>query len=130
MKLVEGKGAVLGRLAVFAAKEALRGEEVVILNCDQVIITGNKKSIEEEFKILRGRTGSAQKGPKHPATSEKIVKRAIRGMVPNYREGRGRIAFKKIRCFVGVPKEYEGKKPIAFEKVKKRKFVQVKEFTK
>jgi len=130
MKIVDGKGAVLGRIGVFAAKESLRGEEVIILNCDQIIITGNKKSIEEEFKIKRGRTGSTQQGPRHHATSEKIVKRAIRGMLPDYREGRGKMALKRIKCFVGVPKEYEGKKLIVLEKTKKIKFSEVREFTK
>ena len=49
MKIIDGKGAVLGRLGSYVAKEALKGEEIVILNCDQVIITGNKKNIEAEF---------------------------------------------------------------------------------
>lgn len=130
MKLIDGRGAVLGRLGVFAAKEALRGEEITILNCDQIIITGNKKSIEEDFKIKRGRTGSTMQGPRHHATSEKIVKRAIRGMLPNYREGRGKMALQRIKCFVGVPKEYEGKKLISLPKSKKIKFAEVREFTK
>ena len=46
-KIIDGKNAVLGRLASFAAKEALRGEEIVILNCEQIIITGNKRNNEE-----------------------------------------------------------------------------------
>ncbi len=45
MKIIDGKDAVLGRLASYAAKEALKGEEVIIVNCKEVIITGNKKDI-------------------------------------------------------------------------------------
>ena len=44
IKIIDGKNTVLGRLASFAAKEALKGEEIVVLNCEQVIITGNKKN--------------------------------------------------------------------------------------
>ena len=82
MKIIDGKGAVLGRLGSYVAKEALKGEEIAILNCEQVIITGSKKNIEKSFHEKRSRVGSSQKGPKHSKSSEKIVKRAIRGMLP------------------------------------------------
>jgi large subunit ribosomal protein L13 len=130
MKLIDGKGIVLGRLASFVAKESLKGEEINILNCDFVIITGNKKTTEKEFEVKRSRFGHSQKGPKHPATSEKIVKRAIRGMLPNYREGRGSIAFKKIKCYSKIPKEFEGKKVYELKINKKIKSSEVKEFIK
>jgi len=130
MKFIDGKDAVLGRLASFVAKEALKGEEFKIMNCDKVLITGNKKTIEKEFKEKRNRFGHSQKGPKHPATSEKIVKRVIRGMLPNFREGRGRIAYKKIRCYNGIPKEFEEMKLIQLNTGKKMKTSKVKEFTK
>ena len=45
MKIIDGKNAVLGRLASFVAKEALKGEEIVIVNCDEIMITGNKKLV-------------------------------------------------------------------------------------
>ena len=130
MKIIDGQNAVLGRLASYAAKESLKGEEIVVLNCEQIIITGNKKNIEKEFEEKRSRVGSSQKGPKHPKTSEKIVKRVIRGMLPDHRKGRGRVAFKKIKCYVGVPKEFQDAKKIVVGKDKKYKFNQVKEFSK
>ncbi|VVB83514.1 50S ribosomal protein L13 [uncultured archaeon] len=134
MKILEGKDAVLGRIASYAAKEALKGEEIAIVNCEQIIITGNKKNIEEELEAKRKRVGSTQKGPKVSRISEKRVKRVIRGMLPNYRTGRGRVALKKIKCYVGVPKELEaGKKIIVAEKSKfqsKSKMVRVKEISK
>ena len=52
-KIIVGKNAVLGRLSSYAAKEALKGEDIVILNCEQVIITGNKKSIKKNFETKR-----------------------------------------------------------------------------
>ena len=95
MKVIDGKNAVLGRLASYAAKEALRGEEIVVLNCKEIIITGSKKNIQKNFKAKRGRFGHSQKGPKHSRNSEKIVKRTIRGMLPDHRKGRGKEVFKK-----------------------------------
>jgi len=130
MKIIDGKGAILGRLASYVAKEALKGEEIVVLNCEQVIITGNKRSSEKNFEAKRNRVGSSQKGPKHSKTSEKIVKRTIRGMLPDHRRGRGKAAYKKIKCYVGVPKEFQETKMIKAGKEKKSKFARVKEFAK
>jgi large subunit ribosomal protein L13 len=127
MKLIDGKNAVLGRLASYVVKEALKGEEIIILNCEHIIITGNKKNIKENFEIKKRRVGSSQKGPKHSEMSEKIVKRAIRGMLPNHRFGKGREAFKRIKCYNKVPKEFEESKKIVGGKEKKTKFIQIKE---
>ncbi len=128
MKVIDGKNAVMGRLASYAAKEALKGEDIAIVNCGEIIITGNKKSIEADFEVKRNRIGHSQKGPKHPKSSEKIVKRVIRGMLPEHRSGRGKIAFKKIRCYNKVPKEFEETKKIIAGKGKKKKASPVKEF--
>jgi len=129
-KIIDGENAILGRLASFTAKEALKGEEMVILNCDKVIITGNKKDIEKNFEEKRGRVGSGQKGPKHSRLSERIVKRTIRGMLPDHRKGRGKEIYNKIRCYVGVPKEFLDSKKISMAKEKTNKFIQVKDISK
>ncbi len=121
---------VLGRLASYVAKESLKGEEIAIVNCSEVVITGNKEDIKEKFKEKRSRFGSSQKGPKHSRKSEKIVKRAIRGMLPNYREGTGREAWKRIRCYDKIPKELEGKEFIKLKEENKIKTNKVEEFTK
>ena len=130
MKIIDGTDAVMGRLASYVAKQALQGEEVTVVNCDKVLISGNKKMIKEDFLKRRSRVGSSQKGPKHHKSSEKIVKRTIRGMLPDHREGRGRIAWKKIMCYNGVPKEFEGKKLIKAGKEKTGKYSKVEEFVK
>ena len=127
MKIIDGKNAVLGRLASYVAKEALKGEEIVILNCEQVIITGNRKNIEEGFKAKRGRAGGLQRGPRHSKLPHLIVKRTIRGMLPNHRWGRGREAFKRIKCYSGIPKEFEESKKFSAGRGIKTKFIQVKD---
>ncbi|MGY4884289.1 MAG: 50S ribosomal protein L13 [Nanobdellota archaeon] len=130
MKVIDGKNAVLGRLASYAAKEALRGEEIKVVNCEQVIITGNKEFIEKDFNQKRSRVGTRQIGPKVSRMSEKIVKRAIRGMLPDHREGRGREAFKRIMCYTGMPAEFKDIKKISFNDEDKLKYIQVKEISK
>jgi large subunit ribosomal protein L13 len=130
MKIIDGKNAILGRLASYAAKEALKGEEITILNCEQIIITGNKKNIRSNFEEKQRRGGSSQKGPFFTKTSERIVKRIIRGMLPDYRKGRGKEAYKRIKCYIGVPKEFENSKKIASGKEKINRFLQLKEIAK
>tara|TARA_Y100000310_G_scaffold167546_2_gene167438 strand:+ start:73221 stop:73616 length:396 start_codon:yes stop_codon:yes gene_type:complete len=124
-KIIDGKNAILGRLSSYVAKEILKGEEMIVLNCGEVIITGNKKNIKEHFEQKRRRVGSGQQGPKYSKSNEKIVKRAIRGMLPNHRKGRGKIIFKLIKCYNNVPEEFEKSKKITFEN-KKTKFVKIK----
>jgi len=129
-KVIDGKNAVLGRLASYAAKESLKGEEIVILNCDKVIITGNKKDIEKKFEEKRKRIGSGQKGPKHSRTSERIVKRCIRGMIPDHRKGRGKEIYKKIKCYIGIPKEFQEVEKISSGKERPIKFIELKKISK
>lgn len=130
MRIIDGTNMVLGRLASYVAKESLKGEEIAIINCSEVIITGNIEKIKEEFHEKRSRVGSSQKGPRHSRKTEKIVKRTIRGMLPNYREGRGREAWKRIKCYDKIPKELEGKEFIKLKNENKIKTNKVSEFTK
>ncbi len=130
MKIIDGENAVLGRLAGFAAKESLKGEEIVILNCNKVIITGNRKNIEEDFKLKRKRVGSGQRGPKVSRLPYLIIKRAIRGMLPEHRSGRGKEALRRIKCYDGVPKEFEESNKFLFRKDKKIKFILVEDLKK
>lgn len=115
MKIVDGTNYPMGRLASYVAKEALKGEEIAVVNCNKVIITGSRKNIEENFQVRRSRFGSSQKGPIISKSNEKIVKHAIRGMFPNFREGRGREAFKRVKCYNETPREFESKQIVKFE---------------
>ena len=73
---------------------------------------------------------SSDLGPKVSRMPEQIVKRTVRGMLPNARmSGRGRNALKKIKCYVGIPKEFEKAKIIDMPE-KKSKFITVKELGK
>ena len=126
-RIIDGKNAVMGRLASYAAKQALKGEEIVILNCNEVIITGNRKSIKEEFLRRRKIGGSSQKGPLLSKSSEKLVKKVIRGMLPDHRWGVGKAALGRIRCYNAVPKEFENEKKISAGREKGVKFVKVED---
>ena len=110
MRIINAEGLILGRLASKVAKMLLEGEEVVIVNAEKVIITGNREDIFAKYKQrteLRTRT-NPRRGPFYPKRSDEIVRRTIRGMLP-WKTDRGRKAFRRLKVYVGVPKEFEGK---------------------
>lgn len=115
--VIDAKGAVLGRLASVVAKRLLKGEEIAIVNSEKAIIVGDKDSIKERYKEKR-EIGSSRKGPYFPRRADRIVKRTVRGMLP-YQQPKGREALKRLRCFIGVPKEFEGVQMEVIESVKK-----------
>ena len=129
MKIIDGTNAVLGRLASYSAKESLNGEEIIILNCGKVLITGNRQNIMERFEAKKRRIGSGQKGPKHSRLAHLIVKRAIRGML-SHRSGRGKEAFRRIKCYEGIPEKFKDAKKIVGSKEKKAKFMHIEEIAK
>ena len=129
MKIIDGSNATLGRIASYVAKQALKGEEIAIVHCEKIIITGSKENIKREFEEKRGKVGNSQKGPKVSRSEELIVKRVIRGMLPNHRRGRGKEALKRIKCYKGLPKEFENEKKILAGKEKGIKLMSLGELS-
>lgn len=130
-KIIDGTNGALGRIASLAAKEALKGEHVAVINCENIIITGSWKNIREKYESKRRKVGSGQLGPKVSRDIIKIVKRTVRGMLPNARlGGRGKEALGRVKCYKGVPKEFEGKKMILSEKNKVVKSISIKDISK
>ena len=108
MKLINAEGLVVGRLASNVAKQILNGEEVVIVNAEKAVISGSRKAILTEYRGRRELT-HARKGPHYPRMPDRILKRTVRGMIP-YQTPRGRTAYKNLKVYIGVPKEFEKKK--------------------
>ncbi|MBM3233623.1 50S ribosomal protein L13 [Candidatus Pacearchaeota archaeon] len=104
--VIDAENAILGRLASFSAKQALLGKKVIIVNSEKAVVSGNRKSIIQGYLEKR-----KFKKVKYPSMPEQILKRTIRGML-SYKMGRGEEAFKRIRCYKGVPKEFENEKKI------------------
>jgi len=110
--VIDAANATLGRLSSYAAKQLLLGKKLEIVNCNKAIILGNSDSIKAHYQKLRKRGGSSLKGPFFPKSPEKIVKRTIRGMLPDYRTGRGVKALNNLRCYNETPPELEKIKKI------------------
>ena len=107
---------VVGRLGSKAAKAALLGDKVVIVNAEKAIITGDRRTVIEAWKDkFNIRTSyNPRKGPFHQRRPDRMVRKIIRGMLP-YPRPRGREALKRIHVYIGVPEEYEDKEKIVLE---------------
>ncbi len=127
--IIDATGATFGRLCSFVAKQALEGKEVIVLNSEKAIISGSKRDVIEKYSRMRKKGGTARKGPNYSKLPYMMLKRGIRGMLPNYREGIGNQAFSRIKCYEGVPKEFEKEKAPKFISKDYDSYIQLKELS-
>jgi len=111
--VIDANDGIMGRIASYAAKQALLGKKISIVNCEKVLISGRKNVLISTYREKLSKGGTAQKGPFIPRTAEGMFKRAVRGMLP-WSKARGREALKRVMCYVGVPKDLENAKKINF----------------
>jgi ribosomal protein uL13 len=127
---IDAENAVLGRMNSFVAKQALLGKEIYVLNCEKAVISGNKTVNIAHLKLKRSiNSQKPRKGPFFSKDSEKIVKRAIRGMLPDWRNGRGKEAFKRIKCYNSIPEEFKKEKLIKIKTKLPPKIMSVQELS-
>lgn len=127
--VINAENTPLGRIASYAAKQALLGKAIIIVNCSEAIISGDRQGIISRYQTARARGGSALKGPNIKRSPYMIMKRTIRGML-SYKQGRGLNALKKILCYNDIPAEYQNKNKISLKKEIKTDSMQLKELSK
>ena len=121
--LIDAEGKVLGRLATQIAM-ILRGKNkpqytpnsdcgdfVVVINADKVQLTGNKTYYRHTgynggLKAESFRTAME----KHP---EKVIERAVRGMLPKTTLGRKQLA--KLKVYAGSEHPHAAQNPVKIE---------------
>lgn len=106
MKVINGEGLVLGRVCTEAAKAVLSGEEVKIVNCEKIIISGEKQGVFAHEKQKRDRKGYPLKSAKFSKLPDRFVRRTVRGMLP-WKTARGKEAYRKVMCYPAVPEEFK-----------------------
>jgi len=106
--IVDAEGAILGRLAAKIAKELLKGENIIVINSEKIVVSGNPKAVFKRFHEKRKR-GDPHKGPFYPRYPERILKRTVRGMLP-YKKQKGIKAFRKLKVFMRNPDNLKGEK--------------------
>jgi large subunit ribosomal protein L13Ae len=106
--VIDGKGHLVGRLASIVSKELLKGQQVVVVRCEELNLSGsffrNKLKYHE---FLRKRcVVNPSRGPFHLRAPSRIFWRVIRGMVP-HKTPRGAAALERLKVFEGVPSPYD-----------------------
>lgn len=96
--IIDASDLIVGRLGTFVAKKALLGEDITIINCEEAVISGNKKQVLSQN--LKKRKRGTYKGPIVSRRPDFFVRRMIRGMLP-YKKEKGALAYKRIKCYVG-----------------------------
>jgi len=123
--LIDAEGQPLGRMASKVAK-LLRGkykpnftphvdcgDNVVVINADKIVLTGNKWT-DKTYVRHTGYPGgqrfrTAQElFDKHP---ERLVEKAVKGMLPKNKLGAE--LFRNLRVYVGTEHDQEAQKPKA-----------------
>ena len=124
--IIDAANKPLGRVATEAAK-LLRGkhkptftpnidvgDHVIILNCDQVILTGNKLN-QKMYRHHSGHIGGMKEISAKDMMAnapEKAMMLAIKGMLPHTKLGAAQL--KKLRVYAGSEHENAAQKPEAW----------------
>lgn len=111
--IIDAKDAILGRLSSYAAKQALLGNKVDIINCEEAVVSGKKYSILRQY-IRRVHRKAPTKAPFFYRRPDMFVRRTIRGMLP-FKRARGRDNFRNIMCYIGVPENLKNEKALRIE---------------
>merc|ERR1712233_119657 len=123
VKIIDGQGHLMGRLAATVAKCLLNGQRCVIVRCEGLLISGNfYRNKLKVLEYLRKRhLTKPSRGPFHGRSPSKMFKHVIRGMLP-HKTSRGQTAFNSLKAFEGIPAPYDKCKrmiiPSAFKEIK------------
>lgn len=131
VKIIDGDGLIVGRVATYAAHNALQGEEIHILNAEKMVMSGNRKQLVQKYIDRRSVKDRAnpEHSPKWPKRPDLLVKRICRGMLP-YDKPKGKAAYKRIKAYIGSDAPVKGEKVKfndSFKKDKLERYITVLE---
>jgi len=114
---------IAGRLSSHVAKLLLEGNRVSLVNCEKIMMSGTRANIIKEYRefLEINSVINPKHGPVHYRRPDTIITKMIRGMLPYDRKPSGIEAHKRLRTYIGSPKELKSFKKIQFEKAKIRK---------
>lgn len=117
--VVDATDHIAGRLASNVAKLLLKGNHVSIINCENIMISGSRKNIIQEYRDFLEIASilHPEHGPYHPRRPDTIISRMVRGMLPR-KKSSGQAAHDRLRAYIGSPKELKSFERIQFEKAK------------
>ena len=116
--VVDGTHLIAGRLASNVAKLLRKGNRVTIVNCDKIMMSGKKFSIIGEYEefLKINSIINYKHGPVHYRRPDTIIAKMIRQMLPFDRKPSGKLAFQRLRTYIGAPNDTKPLEKTQFEK--------------
>ena len=121
--VIDASGKVLGKVATAAANVLTgkrkptytpfldTGDHVVVINADQVVLTGRKET-DKAYRTHSGFMGGLKSRAARDVRAEhpkRIVEEAVRGMLPKTKLGRA--MFLKLKVYPGATHPHQAQKP-------------------
>jgi len=121
--VIDASGKVLGKVATAAANVLSgkrkptytpfldTGDHVVVINADQVVLTGRKET-DKAYRTHSGFMGGLKSRAARDVRAEhpkRIVEEAVRGMLPKTKLGRA--MFLKLKVYPGATHPHQAQKP-------------------
>lgn len=118
--IIDGRNQVLGRLGSVVARRIMDGEEIIVVNAEGIVVTGERDMIFADYKarVDRG-DATKRKGPFYPRRADLLFKRSVRGMIP-WTSTSGREAYRRLRVYVGIPKQFADSEMTKIEDASKK----------
>jgi large subunit ribosomal protein L13 len=108
-KLIDATNKILGRFCSQIAKKALLGENIVIINAKDAIISGTKSDIHDKYlaKLNISTATNPLRGPFHERRPDTFMRRVIKQMLPR-KKVRGKEALKRVHVYISeIPERFK-----------------------
>ena len=121
--VVDATDHIAGRLSSNVAKLLRQGNRVSIVNCEKIMLSGTRSNIIKEYREFLEINSiiNYKHGPVHYRRPDTIISKMIRGMLPHDRKPSGKEDYKRLRAYMGSPKELKSLEKIQFKKAKIKK---------
>ena len=121
--VIDATDHIAGRLSSQVAKLLLKGNRVSIVNCEKIMISGTRENIIKEYREFLEINSiiNPKHGPVHYRRPDTMITKMIRGMLPYDRKPSGKEAHKRLRAYIGSPKELKSIEKIQMGKAKIKK---------
>jgi large subunit ribosomal protein L13 len=110
-QLIDATDKILGRFCSQIAKKALLGNNIVIINAKDAIISGTRRDIHEKYlaKLKVSTATNPLRGPFHERRPDTFMRRVIKQMLPR-KKLRGKEALKRVHVYISeIPERFKSK---------------------
>ena len=116
--VVDATSHIAGRLASNVAKLLLQGQRVTVVNCEKIMMSGKRETQIREYREFLEINSiiNYKHGPVHYRRPDTLMAKMIRQMLPFDRKPSGKIAYAKLRTYIGAPNDTKPIEKIQFEK--------------